>query len=112
MKKETFVKIVDTLIAVGKNRDEMNDELVAVIQKHRHCNEEVSLRDAIYDYTLEDTFIDVIEMEMGVYARDRVADYVYEQHNNCGLPVCSPYPILDSAEELYEDILRGKVCGK
>jgi hypothetical protein len=110
MKKETFVKLVDTLVSVCKNRDKMNDELVAVIKKHRHCNEELSFRDAIYDYTLEDTIIDVIEMEMGVYVRDRVADYVYEQHGS--KPVCSPYPILDSAEDLYDDIMESNICGK
>ena len=45
MKKETFVKLVDTLVSVCKNRDKMNDELVAVIKKHRHCNEELSFRE-------------------------------------------------------------------
>lgn len=104
MKKETFVKLVDTLVGVCKKRDELNADMVAVLQKHRNCIDELSFKDILYDYTLEDTIIDVFELEMGAYVRDRVADYVYEQ--NGLLPNCSSYPKFDNAEELYDDIIK------
>lgn len=110
MKKEAFAKLVDTHVSVGKNRDTLNDESAAVIEKHRRFNEELPFRDAIYGCTLEDAIVDVIETETGVHVRDRVADYVYGQHG--GKPVCSPYPILDSAEDLYDDIMESNLCGK
>ena len=112
MEKATFVLLVNTLVSVNEERNKFSDELLDVFKRHRELCEPVSLRDIVYDTKLEDVIIDIFEIEMGVYARDRVADYVYEQHNNFGMCVCSPYPILDSAEELYDDIVKNGVCGK
>lgn len=82
MKKEAFVKLVDSLMDAHLRREKMNRELCNVIERREGgSGEKADLRDLIYDYMLEDSIIDVIELEFGAYGRDRVANYIYEQHD-------------------------------
>ena len=81
MKKETFVKLIDSLLDAQIRREELNDRLCEAVSKRSTSGERMDLRDLIYDSTIEDSIIDAIELEFGEKARDRVAYYVYEEHD-------------------------------
>jgi len=81
MKKETFVKLVDSLLDAQIRREDLNDRLCEAVSKRSTSGEKMDLRDLVYDSTIEDSIIDAIELEFGEAARDRVAQYVYEDHD-------------------------------
>ena len=107
MKKETFVKLVASLIEAQIRREELNHRLCdAVSLSRQDCiGEKLDFSDLIYDNKFEDAIIDIIEIEFGAYGRDRVTYYIYEQHD------FSHYAFYDdtlSLEDLYDEITDNK----
>lgn len=107
MKKEAFVKIIDSLMDAQIRREKLNDTLSdAIRMREGSSGEKIDLHDLIYDNLLEDSIIDMIELEFGAYGRDRVADYVYEKHN---VYMNKYYDAVRDTGELYDDIIKNSV---
>lgn len=105
MKKETFVKLIDSLLDAQIRREELNDRLCEAVSKRSTSGEKIDLRDLVYDSTIEDSIIDAIELEFGEKARDRVADYIYEEHDVFERSNVYYNP-QRTTEDLYDEILN------
>lgn len=103
MKKEAFVKLIDSLMDAQIRREKLNDMSNLIRTQAGSSGEKIDLRDLIYDNLLEDAIIDMIELEFGPYGRDRVAYYVYERvcFDNCA--DCEHIP---NTGELYDEIVK------
>lgn len=109
MKKEAFVKIVESLMDAQVRREELNEKLNDIISKRdTHNHEKIDLHNLIYDYPLEDAIIDMIELEFGAWGRDRVVNYIYEQHNVYNMF----YDNVRNAQELYDEIVGNSKYNK
>lgn len=105
MKKEAFVKLIDSLMDAQVRREKLNEKMSNLIQTRAGSSgEKIDLRDLIYDNLLEDAIIDMIELEFGPYGRDRVAYYVYEQHNV--FDNCADCERIRDTGELYDEITK------
>lgn len=105
MKKEAFVKLIDSLMDAQVRREKLNEKMSNLIQTRAGSSgEKIDLRDLIYDNLLEDAIIDMIKLEFGPYGRDRVAYYVYEQHNV--FDHFGDYDQIRDTGELYDEIVK------
>ena len=106
MKKESFVKLVNAILAAHKRRDTLCEKLDTALRESRMLLDKPNFTDLIYDSGLEDDIIDMFEVEFGTEGRDKIASYIYEQmdiyYNT------SSYPQYDGAGELYDDIVSSK----
>lgn len=107
MKKEAFVKLIDSLMDDQVRREKLNEKMSDLIQTRAGSGgEKIDLRDLIYDCLLEDAIIDMIELEFGPYGRDRVACHVYEQHDV--FDDCAGCGRIRDAGELYDEITKNQ----
>lgn len=104
MKKETFVKLIDSLLDAQIRREELNEQLCSAVSRRSTSGERMDFSDLIYDSTIEDSIIDAIGLEFGEKARDRVAHYIYEEHNVFDRNTVH-YNSDRTTSELYDEIL-------
>ena len=104
MKKESFIKLVNAILAAHKRRDTLCEKLDNALRESRMLVSKPDLADLIYDSGLEDDIIEMFELEFGTEGRDKIASYIYEQmdiyYNT------SAYPHYDGAGDLYDDIMK------
>lgn len=103
MKKEAFVKLIDSLMDAQIRREKLNDMCNLIRTRAGSSGEKIDLRDLIYDNLLEDAIIDMIELEFGPYGRDRVAYYVYELQL---FDNCADCEHIRNTSELYDEIVK------
>jgi len=106
MKKESFVKLVNAILAAHKRRDTLCEKLDTALRESRMLIDKPNFTDLIYDSGLEDDIIDMFEIEFGTDGRDKIAAYIYEQMDVCYNT--GAYPRYDGAEDLYDDIMKDK----
>lgn len=107
MKKESFVKLVNAILAAHERRDTLCEKLDNALNESRMLVEKTNFADLIYDGGLEDDIIDMFEIEFGTDGRDKVAAYIYEQmdtvYNTGSYPICE-----EDVQDLYDSIMKDK----